>query len=311
MAYRRYKAILAIFVLSASVNAAASQINNTLKHFQDCDICSEMITLPEGNYAMGATRDELGDDKKYKFIYINETPRHYAHVKSFSIGKFSITKKQFSVFARETGFIGKGCRTVEGHQWIFEENANWENPGFKQTESDPVVCVSWNDTQKYIDWLNRKNPNKTEHQYRLPTEEEYEYAERAGTTTAAYWGNNSGDQCQHENTRDISAKILDPAIPTASCDDKYVETAPVGSFKLNPWGLADMLGNALQWVSDCPRIGYVVSAQSPYSNTVPCEMKGLRGASWASIPIAVRSASRNAAKANVRNSTFGFRVAID
>jgi hypothetical protein len=104
MAYRRYKAILAIFVLSASVNAAASQSNNTLKHFQDCDICSEMITLPEGNYAMGATRDELGDDKKYKFIYINETPRHYA--KLGSLERVVEQSKVISGYSKKTQ-IGK------------------------------------------------------------------------------------------------------------------------------------------------------------------------------------------------------------
>jgi formylglycine-generating enzyme required for sulfatase activity len=291
--------------------AISGENHSGLTHFQDCSDCSEMITLPDGVYTMGATKAEFEGNDQDRFLYINETPRHLVHVKSFSLGRYAVTKAQFSVFARETGFIGSGCRIFNGHEWVFDNRANWQNPGFTQTPTDPVVCVSWNDAQLFINWINHKNNRKEFHKYRLPTEEEFEYAERAGTITSRYWGDTSANQCLYENARDIAARSLDSTAQTVNCNDRYVETAPVGSFRSNPWGFADMLGNALQWVSDCPDIGYGTPPAPPDSLSVPCEMKGLRGASWASIPVAVRSASRNASKPSVRNSTFGFRVAAD
>lgn len=294
----------ALISISATADGRAEH-GSQLEHFRDCDECSEMIVIPSSDYQMGATKDEFqGVAKKFQFMYDMETPRHVVQVKSFALARFDVTRKQFAVFAIETGFSGKGCRIFKHTNWQFDPDANWQNPGFAQVENDPVVCVSWNDAQQYISWLNSKFAGV--HHYRLPTEEEWEYAARAGTTVPMYWGNNRQEQCKYENARDNSASVLDPDVPTASCDDKYIWTAPVGSFKPNPWGLYDMLGNTEQWVADCSASDY--RAQSTQSANA-CRGHILRGASWASIPIAVRAAKRSGNPANSRNSTHGFRLA--
>ena len=109
-----------------------------------------------------------------------------------------------------------------------------------------MVCVSFEDAQAYIRWLNRK----TGQHYRLPTEAEWEYAARAGTTTRRYWGDKPDDACQYANVADQSAKKVFPGWAVHHCDDGYVYTAPVGSFQRNRFGLHDMLGNVWDRTQD-------------------------------------------------------------
>jgi formylglycine-generating enzyme len=300
--------LFAVSSITAKADGRAVQVSQ-IQHFRDCNSCSEMVVIPSGEYMMGATEEEFrGQDKKYQFMYVYESPRHEEQVASFAIAKFDVTRKQFAIFARETGFQGKGCEIFDGKKWFVDPKADWQNPGFNQTDSDPVVCVSWNDTQKYIKWLNSKFPQAKAITYRLPTEAEWEYAARAGTVTAAYWGNDSRDQCEYENTRDESARFLDPAVDHAACTDGYVYTAPVGSFRPNPWGLFDMLGNAEQWVEDCVQTGYH-SPPNISASPDTCKSRTLRGASWAGIPVAIRSAMRGGENVDTRVSDFGFRLA--
>ncbi len=281
-------------------------------HFRDCDYCSEMVAIPAGEYQMGATQDEFrGQDEKYQFMYAIETPRHVVKIKSFSIARFHVTRKQFSVFAEETGFSGKGCRVFKNGDWKFDADANWENPGFKQTNSDPVVCISWNDARKYIGWLNEKIKLVSGRHYRLPSEEEWEYAARAGTTTSTYWGDDRQKQCKYENARDESATVLGSDVSIAPCNDGYIWTSPVGSYLSNPWGLYDMLGDAKQWVDDCSETDYSAHSSLTSKSIETCLGHILRGASWAAIPFAVRSASRAGSSSDSRNSTNGFRLAAD
>ncbi|MDN7561088.1 formylglycine-generating enzyme family protein [Burkholderia orbicola] len=303
---------LTAFISHVAMSDAAAWQVKKLDHFRDCDNCSEMVMIPSGEYQMGATEEEfIGQDKKYQFMYAMETPRHTVKIKAFSIAKFHVTRKQFSIFARETGFSGKGCRIFKNGDWEFDLNANWENPGFKQTDSDPVVCVSWGDAQLYIAWVNEKVKPLNKHRYRLPTEEEWEYVARAGTTTPTYWSGNRSEQCKYENARDESAEVLGSDVPAAQCNDGYIWTSPVGSFLPNPWGLYDMLGNAKQWVNDCSDVDYNTPAVSVPNPVTSCRGHILRGASWAAIPFAVRSASRAGNPSDSRNSTNGFRLAVD
>lgn len=244
-------------------------------------------------------------------MYAFETPRHEVRVKSFAMAQFDVTRKDFSVFAKETGFQRKGCRIFDGKKSSFDKSADWQHPGSAQTDHDPVVCVSWDDAQEYVAWLNSKSGDKAIHKYRLPFDEEWEYAARAGTVTATHWGNNPLDQCRYENARDQSARVLGPTAPHADCTDGYIYTAPVGSFRPNPWGLFDMLGNALQWVEDCSSIGYANRPTTGERGSCPFQNRALRGASWASIPIAVRAAAGSGLLPNSATSLVGFRLAAD
>jgi formylglycine-generating enzyme required for sulfatase activity len=291
-----------------AVTAEGKEPINILKHFKDCDVCPEMISIPAGEFIMGAANDDF-DHKSSASDYANEIPRHRMSIKPFGIAKFNITRKQFEIFSKETNFSGQGCSIYNGRYWWKNLDADWEHPGFPQTDNDPVVCISWNDAQLFITWLNSKLPNLKTEKYRLPTEAEWEYAARAGTITSTYWGGNGSQQCKYENTRDISAHNLNPAIPYINCDDGYVETSPVGSFRTNPWGLYDMLGNAYQWMSDC--FHYTYSTDPEDFHFTDCSMKMIRGASWATIPAGVHTANRLAYKTNKRDSTVGFRIAVD
>lgn len=323
------KTLLAVlcFVHVARVLADDSAMT-PLQHFRDCDVCSEMVVLPAGEYMMGATEEEFAgiDESTYRdetprhSVSVNdlykydwdEIPRHPVSVKSFAIAKFDVTRQQFAVFAKETGFKSKGCHIYNGFTWLLSAKASWQNPGFEQTGQDPVVCVSWNDAQAFIAWLNLKQPNGVTLHYRLPTEEEWEYAARAGTVTANYWGDDPAGQCKYANARDISARDLDPQALYVNCRDGYAETSPVGSFLPNAWGLYDMLGDAEQWVSDCSHATYLKLPPAVETYLAQhCNVKTVRGSGWPFIPIGVRLAFRSSGKPDSRSSDNGFRLVVD
>ena len=131
--------------------------------------------------------------------------------------------------------------------FAFNEKYSWRNAGFEQTDEHPVVCMSWNDAVEFCKWLSRKE-GKT---YRLPTEAEWEYACRAGTTTRYYSGDDPETLAKVGNVADAAAKAKFPEWTwTIKASDGYVFTAPVGRFKPNAFGLYDMHGNAGQWCAD-------------------------------------------------------------
>jgi len=125
----------------------------------------------------------------------------------------------------------------------------------------PVTCVSFNDVEKFIAWLNRKGSRK----FRLPTEAEWEYACRGGTTTIRFWGDDPDDACAYANVADRTKDEDNRGWnPKHECSDGYFYTAPVGSFKANSFGLYDMLGNVWEWCSD--RYGSDYYENSPVNN---------------------------------------------
>jgi formylglycine-generating enzyme required for sulfatase activity len=239
--------LLLLFVLVALPNQsiARDEGNNANLSFRDCSDCPEMLILPAGSFLMGTSVDEgLRDGmnvvppRETSFArqdIRNEQPQHLVSIgHPFAIGKYPVTQRQFANFVRETGYsTGGGCTFWVNHTYPDHPDADWSSPGFEQADSDPVVCVSWNDAMSYVKWLNGKvdrgpyDPSRGP--YRLPTEAEWEYAARSGTRTARWWGDDIGSG-------------------NADCDgcgsrwDK-AQPAPVDSFKPNPFGLFDMLGN--------------------------------------------------------------------
>jgi formylglycine-generating enzyme required for sulfatase activity len=169
----------------------------------------------------------------------------------------------------------------------------------------PVDSISWHEAQTFIFLMNVFGRRH----YRLPSEAEWEYAARAGTTTAYYWGDRAEDGCEHENIADLSLKKARPDSVVANCDDHQLYTAPIGSYKPNPWGLYDVLGNVAEWVEDCsidyeeaPKDGGAYTAEN-------CSDRLIRGGSWSSNPRALRAAKRGASTMDVRYYDLGFRVA--
>jgi formylglycine-generating enzyme required for sulfatase activity len=200
----------------------------------------------------------------------------------------------------------QGCDTYDG-QWRQRTDGSWENPGFAQTGSQPVTCTSWNDAKAYAAWLTAK----TGHHYRLPSASEWEYAARAGGTAAAPWSD-AANACSGANVADQSAARHFPGWSVFGCDDGYVFTAPVGSFKANAFGLNDMLGNVFQWTEDCWNADYAGAPVDGSARTGgDCTQRELRGGSWFSVPWYVRANYRNHFAADYRTSSVGIRLVRD
>jgi formylglycine-generating enzyme required for sulfatase activity len=160
----------------------------------------------------------------------------------------------------------------------------------------PVIYVSWQDAQNYVDWLNRMVGTKS---YRLLSEAEFEYAARAGSTTAYPWG----DQIEESNANCDGCK--------SDWDDKN-QTAPVGSFAANAFGLFDMQGNVWQWVEDCWHEDYEGAPKNGAAWITACtpddRRRVVRGGSWLDNPGNLRSANRGWDFTDFRDDLLGFRV---
>jgi formylglycine-generating enzyme required for sulfatase activity/serine/threonine protein kinase len=264
-----------------------------------CRECPDMVSLPPGEFLMGADGERDPDAQR------DEKPRHLMRVsKAFSISKYEVTRAQFAAFADETGYQAPGCYTWSGSSWKLQPDKDWRNPGFSQSGEHPVTCISHQDAQAYIEWLNRK----TGKHFRLPTEAEWEYAARAGTETVRYWGDNAEEACRYANVADQSAKQAFPGWRIHNCNDGYIYTAPVGSFIANRFGLHDMLGNVWEWTCSAYTDNGYDQAEHPCSTDAKSQQV-YRGGSWGSRPSGVRSAGRSGYNTSDRFFYIGFRLA--
>ncbi len=267
--------------------------------FRDCVQCSEMVVLPAGTFVMGSPATEAGRSA-------SEGPQRQVAIKAFALAKFDVTRRQWQQFVSATARpVVAGCEWA-GLPRDQSAKASWRDLGFSQTSDDPVVCVSWNDAQAYVAWL-RKRTGKP---YRLPTEAEWEYAARAGSTTAFPWG----DEASHERANYGAEKCCSEL---ASGSDRWLYTSPVGSFPPNAFGLYDMQGNAWQWVQDCYVENYAGAPKDGSAvETANCPYRVLRGGTWGDPPRLIRPAFRNWAPPprwpvdwEYRSGGVGFRVA--
>jgi formylglycine-generating enzyme required for sulfatase activity len=166
-----------------------------------------------------------------------------------------------------------------------------------------VINVSWEDAVEYTQWLSAQTGSV----YRLPTEAEWEYAARAGSRDARYWGSDPGQGCDYANSADLTGKVAFTGWTVMNCRDGYVYTAPVGQYQANALGLFDMLGNVLEWTCTA----YQENFQGPYQECSDGEgvtHMVARGGSWSDPPRSVRSADRHKALPEFRDYFLGFRV---
>jgi formylglycine-generating enzyme len=257
----------------------------------------------------GANHESVGD----------EAPQHSVSLRSFALGKYDVTRGEYAAFVREAGYpAGDGCGH-DGAKWNKQAGVNWQNPGFNQSDRDPVVCVTWQDARAYISWLNHKLHQQAaasgDGPYRLPTEAEWEYAARAGTTTARFWSDGRDHTCDFANGADFTAADVlklnkGDAEQVFQCNDGHAYTAPVGSFRPNAFGLHDVLGNVFQWTEDCYHQNYDGAPVDGSARTSgECKFRVLRGGSWINHPWVVRSAIRFKSDPDSRYDSGGFRVA--
>ncbi len=280
---------------------AAEQPEVPGKAFRDCPDCPEMVVIPAGAFDMG-THFTFAESP-------NETPQHPISIaQPLAMAKGEISRGQFAAFVKESRYAtADGCWIPVKDKWKFDSGRSWRNPGFPQQDAHPVVCVSWNDAQAYAAWLS----GKTGKDYRLPSEAEWEYAVRAGSSTPRPWGNNPNLACEFANVRDYSGQKETPGLAPVphKCSDNHPYTAPVGSFKANDFGLFDMIGNAYEWTQDCANDDYKGAPSNGSAWTQgDCKKKIHRGGSWASPMSMSRSAARRAEVPASKSSHLGFRV---
>jgi formylglycine-generating enzyme required for sulfatase activity len=228
--------------------------------FRDCPTCPELVVLPPGQFKMGA------DDG-----FPSEAPAHEVAIPAaIAIGRDPVTFAEWDACVADGG-----CAYRPGDQ-------GWGR------ETRPVINVSWNDAQAYLGWLSKT----TNQHYRLPSEAEWEYATRAGTTTAYWWDDDPGEG--HAICADCSSL-------------KPVSTEPVASLPPNPFGLYGMAGNVAQWVQDC----WTESYTDAVASSGACKTRVLRGGSFKSDARYVRVSARTRQDADFRYYANGFRVARD
>jgi formylglycine-generating enzyme required for sulfatase activity len=262
-----------------------------------------LVRVQAGQFRMGSPGSEIGRNG-------DEGPVHAVKLRAFALARYPVTRAEYADFVKATGRqSGSACLVWNNERFEAAAGADWLHPGFEQTDREPAVCVSWSDARAYVAWLS----GKTGKQYRLPSEAEYEYAARAGTSGVRFWDPGDQHACDYADVADSTAQHLVPGgdrWTVHPCDDGHAFTAPVGSYKPNPFGLYDMLGNVWEWVEDCYHPSYEEApADGGAWAEQRCSQHVLRGGSWAGYPDAVRSALRLWFGPDVRLNVMGFRVA--
>jgi len=266
--------------------------------FQECELCPTMVVIGPGSFVMGL-RGRFSDFGSWGSFSREkwEQPQHQVTIaKSFALGRFEISYAQWEACER-----ARACLPLQ----------KWKGPDHPVREITALLA------NEYLTWLSKE----TGYRYRLPTEAEWEYSARAGTTTVYYWGDDPNAGCAYANASDVSAG--GGTDQRMNCTHGFSNTAPIGSFEPNPFGLYDMLGNVSELVDDCWLDSYVGAPADGRSwKESVCRDSVYRGGSWASPPQDIRSASRYPFNAqshhasmryhkSIGSLTTGFRVARD
>jgi formylglycine-generating enzyme required for sulfatase activity len=283
-----------------------------------------LALIPAGEFLMGSPDSDKDSEDA-------EKPQHRVRItRPFYLGATEVTVGQFRRVVESAGYRteaerdGKGGSGWNETKGEFEQDPKytWRNPSFAQTDEHPVTNVSWNDALAFCNKLSELEGLKPYYPfgagsqsggdgYRLPTEAEWEYACRAGTTTRYWSGDDPETLATVGNVADATAKAKYLGWDrTITGRDGFIYTAPVGQFRPNAFGLYDMHGNVWEWCWD----GY---AADSYKQSPPADPAGpsqatdrvIRGAGWSDFPRHARSANRHRVAPDFRNLNLGFRVA--
>lgn len=235
-----------------------------------------LVALPGGQLALSES--------------VERTPIRTVRIAPLKMGRTEVTVAQFRDFVQRTGYDNPRwqnypCESAGGRL------PDWQDPGYAQRDESPVVCVSWADANAYSQWLSRE----TGQAYRLPTEAEWEYAARAGTSSRYWWGNDPDEGM-------VACQSCPPKVPT--------QPAAVASFPANPFGLFETLGNVREWT--CSRFeSYATAAAESCGNVGEAAQVAVRGGSWQQTAEALQADHREAYEPYRRNVWTGFRVVQD
>lgn len=255
-----------IVVISLRKGLITSEFNHTYRDsLEGGSLGPEMVQISGGCFQMGSPTTERGR--------ANDERWHRVCVKSFAIGKYEVTFKEYDQFSEASN-----REKVDDLDW--------------GRGNHPVIDVSWNDAMDYANWLSRE----TGHRYRLPTEAEWEYAARGGTQTAYWWGEEIGDNLTNCD----------------GCGSRWdgQKASPIGSFQANQFGLFDVTGNVWEWVCTHYQKNYD-GTEKLCQDKHHANQRVIRGGSWLDSPKNVRLATRLKHQIGMRNTTLGFRLARD
>jgi sulfatase modifying factor 1 len=231
---------------------------------------SEMVYIPAGSFYMGSPDTETDRD--------SDEHRHYVTMSAFYMSKYEVTYEQYDAFCDATG------------------RSKPSDNGWGRGRR-PVTNVSWHDATAFCEWISKETGKK----YQLPSEAQWEYAARAGTTTPFHTG----------NCLSTSQSNYDGNFPYSNCSkgEYRKKTMPVESFAPNAYGLYNMHGNVWEWCLDWYNAEYYSNSpqNNPVNNT-PASYRVLRGGSWNSIASYCRSADRSGNTPDDRNRRIGFRL---
>lgn len=247
--------------------------------FRDCDDCPQMVVVPAGSF-------QMGDADESPSGYADERPGHAVTLaRDFALGRYEVTFEEWDLCVADGG-----CRDYRPH------DNGWGG------RRRPVMAVSWDDAWTYAAWLSLK----TGRQYRLPSEAEWEYAARAGTTTAFSFGAELSPAKANYDARVIWRD--------SKAGASAGQTMPVDRYDAhaNAFGLSDMHGNVSEWTLDCYTEDYRKIQRNGETGGVRgsgCDFRTVRGGSWADGPWSLRSAWRHPLEPSERHDFVGFRVA--
>ncbi len=284
--------------LAIQWNEPKSNIQNEI--IRENSIGMSFVEVPAGTFGMGYSRitEQLTTLKGFSDQLFWQAGLHYETTevgRSFWLSRFEVTRKQFAIFVKETGYLTDNER--------FDIEGNWRETMYSTSENVPVTQVSFNDAAAFCKWLSEKEGKL----YRLPTETEWEYACRAGSPALFSFGDDAALMPKHGNIADQSLEKT-PVInqPTRKCsdwDDGFCYLAPVGSFLPNEFGLYDMHGNAAEICSDFFRTRDSEELGKPYP-----ELCVVRGGGWCSPEASTTTFYRLEVSRNLGSLITGFRI---
>jgi formylglycine-generating enzyme required for sulfatase activity len=321
---------------AASTQSAGTRMteNDSASHpalstFKDCDRCPEMVVLPTGSFLMGAGPDDF---RVAGGASLNdELPRHSVTISyPLAFSKFELTVDEFATYVEETGtqtggacelripetgpgagrFIGtvkQGAERYPGLVTIVD--GDFRRPGANVSGRQPATCISRREAEAYLEWLSQK----TGRHYRLPSESEWEYAARSGSTSAFYFGSSRRALCTFGNFADRASPYNASFVAQCAERPSPMSTAVVGSYRPNAWGLYDMAGNVFEFTADCSANDYRNAPNDGSAYMIPgCRRFVQRSYTLESMDTLLRSASRCAeGDEDSRSNILGLRVAVN
>jgi len=316
--------LTALLLLTSTSCAGQSAMPPELMLDLGKDMKLELVLIPAGKFMMGSpeTEKERAND---------ETQHEVTLSQAFYMGKFEVTVGQFARFVEAAGYQTQAetegfVLAWDGKEYAKFKGANWRKPGFEQGLDYPVCEVSWNDATAFCKWATERTAGVPpapipaaetaavrKWVVRLPTEAEWEYAARAGTTTAYPWGENQDDGKGWGNSvgHTIKRQTLnaDHVFNNNNSDDGWAFTAPVGKFRANGFGLHDTLGNVWEWCGDWYG-NYAAGAATDPKGAADGQFRVRRGGCSDDDLGSCRAARRSESLPGGKSANVGFRVVV-